>query len=95
MPCSKAPGPTSKTPPIPPWTPNCGELPLDLIHRGRYQPRRDMDEDALQELSDSIKQQGVMQPVVVRPWITVNTNWLPANAAGAPPRWPALIASRP
>ncbi|OZB16346.1 MAG: chromosome partitioning protein ParB [Marinobacter sp. 34-60-7] len=43
------------------------ELPVDLIQRGRYQPRRDMDPAALQELADSIRQQGVMQPVVVRP----------------------------
>lgn len=43
------------------------EVPIDLIQRGRFQPRRDMDPAALQELSDSIRQQGVMQPVVVRP----------------------------
>ena len=42
------------------------QLPVDLIQRGRYQPRRDMDPAALQELADSIRQQGVMQPVVVR-----------------------------
>lgn len=43
------------------------QIPVDLIQRGRYQPRRDMDPDALKELADSIRQQGVMQPVVVRP----------------------------
>ncbi|RBW52191.1 ParB/RepB/Spo0J family partition protein [Marinobacter sp. F3R11] len=43
------------------------QVPVDLIQRGRYQPRRDMDPAALQELADSIRQQGVMQPVVVRP----------------------------
>ncbi len=43
------------------------KVPIDLIQRGRYQPRRDMDPAALQELADSIRQQGVMQPVVVRP----------------------------
>ena len=43
------------------------EVPIDLIQRGRYQPRRAMDPAALQELADSIRQQGVMQPVVVRP----------------------------
>ncbi|SFR65185.1 chromosome partitioning protein, ParB family [Marinobacter daqiaonensis] len=42
------------------------QIPIDLIQRGRYQPRRDMDPAALQELADSIRQQGVMQPVVVR-----------------------------
>lgn len=42
-------------------------LPVDLIQRGKYQPRTDMHEEALQELADSIKVQGVMQPIVVRP----------------------------
>ncbi|WP_271409899.1 ParB/RepB/Spo0J family partition protein [Pseudomonas sp. Q1-7] len=42
-------------------------LPLDLIQRGKYQPRRDMDPTALEELAQSIKAQGVMQPIVVRP----------------------------
>lgn len=43
------------------------ELPVDLIQRGKYQPRRDMEPESLQELADSIKAQGVMQPIVVRP----------------------------
>ncbi|MFT4614684.1 MAG: ParB family chromosome partitioning protein [Bacteroidia bacterium] len=43
------------------------ELPVDLIQRGKYQPRRDIDQEALQELADSIKAQGIMQPIVVRP----------------------------
>jgi len=43
------------------------DLPVDLIQRGKYQPRRDMDPQALEELADSIKVQGVMQPIVVRP----------------------------
>ena len=42
-------------------------LPVDLIQRGKYQPRTDMHEEALQELANSIKVQGVMQPIVVRP----------------------------
>lgn len=41
-------------------------LPLEQLQRGRYQPRRDMNPVALQELADSIKAQGVMQPIVVR-----------------------------
>lgn len=43
------------------------EIPIDLIRRGKYQPRRDMDPEALQELAESIKAQGVMQPIVLRP----------------------------
>ena len=43
------------------------ELALDIIQRGKYQPRIDMHPDALQELANSIKAQGVVQPIVVRP----------------------------
>ena len=43
------------------------KLPLDLLQRGRYQPRVDMRPETLQELADSIKAQGVVQPIVVRP----------------------------
>ena len=42
-------------------------LPIDIIQRGKYQPRRDMHQEALEELAESIKVQGVMQPIVVRP----------------------------
>lgn len=42
-------------------------LPVDLIQRGKYQPRRNFDQDKLQELADSIEAQGVIQPIVVRP----------------------------
>jgi len=41
-------------------------IPVDLIQRGKYQPRRDMQPEALEELAESIKAQGVMQPIVVR-----------------------------
>lgn len=41
-------------------------LPVDLIQRGKYQPRVDMHADTLQELADSIRAQGVVQPIVVR-----------------------------
>src|SRR5688572_24255400 len=43
------------------------KLPVDLLQRGRYQPRIDMRQETLQELADSIKAQGVVQPIVVRP----------------------------
>jgi ParB family chromosome partitioning protein len=42
-------------------------LPLGHIDRGRYQPRREFDPDAMRELADSIASQGVLQPIVVRP----------------------------
>lgn len=43
------------------------ELPVDLVQRGKYQPRRDIEPESLRELADSIIAQGVMQPIVVRP----------------------------
>lgn len=42
-------------------------LPVDLIQRGKYQPRRDIDPVGLEELAGSIKAQGLLQPIVVRP----------------------------
>jgi len=42
-------------------------LPIDLLQRSPYQPRADFKPEALQELADSIKTQGVIQPIVVRP----------------------------
>lgn len=42
-------------------------LPVDLLQRGKYQPRIDMHPESLQELADSIRAQGVVQPIVVRP----------------------------
>lgn len=41
-------------------------LPVDALRPGKYQPRRAMDADKLTELSESIKSQGVIQPIVVR-----------------------------
>ncbi len=42
------------------------KLPVELIRKGEYQPRLNIDPDALQELAESIKAQGLVQPVVVR-----------------------------
>lgn len=41
-------------------------LPVDIIRRGKYQPRIDMHKETLQDLADSISAQGVLQPIVVR-----------------------------
>ncbi|MHA7816473.1 MAG: ParB/RepB/Spo0J family partition protein [Pseudohaliea sp.] len=43
------------------------DVPVDLIQRGKYQPRKDIEPESLQELADSIKAQGLMQPIVIRP----------------------------
>ncbi len=42
-------------------------IPIELIQRGAYQPRVHFEPEALQQLADSIKAQGVIQPIVVRP----------------------------
>ncbi len=43
------------------------EIPIGNIERGRYQPRQHLDQDALNDLAASIKQQGLIQPILVRP----------------------------
>jgi len=43
------------------------QIQLDQIRPNPFQPRRTFDEASLEELSDSIRRQGVLQPVVVRP----------------------------
>ena len=43
------------------------ELPVGLLKPGRFQPRTRMDPESIAELSDSIKAQGVIQPILVRP----------------------------
>jgi len=52
-------------------TPRSGDrlakLPVEHLQRGRYQPRKDIQPEALRELADSIKAQGVVQPLIVRP----------------------------
>lgn len=42
-------------------------MPIDLLQRGKYQPRENFDQEALEELANSIRAQGVIQPIVVRP----------------------------
>ncbi|MCL1039825.1 ParB/RepB/Spo0J family partition protein [Shewanella corallii] len=43
------------------------QLDLDLLRPGKYQPRKDMSPEALEELAESIRVQGIIQPIVVRP----------------------------
>lgn len=63
-------------------------VPIDRVRRGRYQPRRHFDPDALQELADSIASQGMVQPVVVRPvtdgyeLVAGERRWRAAQLAG-------------
>jgi ParB family chromosome partitioning protein len=41
-------------------------LPIELLQRGKYQPRKDMNAEKLQDLANSIAMQGIVQPIVVR-----------------------------
>jgi ParB family transcriptional regulator, chromosome partitioning protein len=67
-------GPTAARPmvvvgdrPSEPPAEELSHLPLDLLQRGAYQPRIDMRTESLTELAESIKAQGVVQPIIVRP----------------------------
>jgi ParB family transcriptional regulator, chromosome partitioning protein len=62
------------------------KLPLDLLQRGRYQPRTDLRQESLEELANSIRVQGVIQPIVVRP--------LDGTAAGEPQRYEIIAGER-
>ena len=42
-------------------------LPIEKLQRGEYQPRTNMDQESLEELAASIKSQGIIQPILVRP----------------------------
>lgn len=76
-------------------------LPIQAIEPGQYQPRRHWDEEALQELADSIKAQGLIQPVVVRAvgrnryeLIAGERRWRAAQKAGLK-ELPALLKDVP
>ena len=45
-------------------------LPIEFIQPGQYQPRKDMHPEQLEELAASIRSQGIMQPIIVRPLLT-------------------------
>ncbi len=77
-------------------------LPVDLLRRGRYQPRLDMRPESLEELANSIRAQGVVQPIVVRPLsdetgyeiIAGERRWRAAQLAGLE-EIPAVIRDVP
>ncbi|MBW4050466.1 MAG: ParB/RepB/Spo0J family partition protein [Proteobacteria bacterium] len=70
----------------PPPGEELARLPLDVLQRGRYQPRIDMRPETLDELAASIKAQGVVQPIVVRP--------IAAPAAGESQRYEIIAGER-
>jgi ParB family chromosome partitioning protein len=76
-------------------------LRVDQVQRGRYQPRTKMDESSLQELAASIKNQGLMQPILARPIgndryeiIAGERRWRAAKIAGLA-EIPALVRDVP
>jgi len=80
---------TAAAMPAAPATPPGEELariPVDLLERGKYQPRLDMRPETLAELADSIRAQGVVQPIVVRP--------LGAPPAGESQRYEIIAGER-
>ncbi|HEX4524524.1 MAG TPA: ParB/RepB/Spo0J family partition protein [Casimicrobiaceae bacterium] len=76
-------------------------IPVDRIRPGKYQPRSRMDETSLDELAASIRAQGLMQPILVRPVdanrfeiIAGERRWLAARRAGLS-EVPALVREVP
>ena len=61
-------------------------LPVEFIQPGQYQPRKDMHQEALEELAASIKAQGLMQPIVIRP--------LSSNVPGKDERYEIIAGER-
>jgi ParB family chromosome partitioning protein len=61
-------------------------LPVEFIQPGQYQPRKDMHQEALEELAASIKAQGLMQPIVIRP--------LSSNVEGKVERYEIIAGER-
>src|SRR4051794_38089957 len=75
-------------------------LPVDLIEPNPRQPRRTFDEDALLGLADSVRERGVLQPVLVRPvpggayeLVAGERRWRAARLAGLD-EVPALVRAR-
>ena len=77
------------------------QIGIDQLQRGKYQPRSHMDKEALTELADSIREQGVVQPIVVRPIgegryeiVAGERRWRASQLAGLD-KIPALVRDIP
>lgn len=64
-------------------------IPMEWLQRGKYQPRREFNTEALQELADSLQSNGLLQPIIVRPMsndqyeiIAGERRWRAAQLAG-------------
>jgi ParB family chromosome partitioning protein len=91
-----APVPGTNGPAATPAAPGeeLAKLPLDLLQRGKYQPRVDMRPETLQELADSIKAQGVVQPIVVRPIDASGNGPTGGQVRGASQRYEIIAGER-
>ena len=65
------------------------KIPLELLQRGQYQPRVDMRQDTLENLANSIKSQGIVQPIVARPLKKQNGNTQRYEIVAGERRWRA------
>ena len=71
------------------------DVPLDQIRSNPHQPRRRFDQDSLLALADSIRERGVLQPIIVRPRESEGYQLIAASAAGEPRGSRAWRRSRP
>lgn len=85
----------------PPETDSLQNLDVGLLQSGKYQPRTRMDEASLHDLAESIKAQGIMQPILVRPLmmggyeiIAGERRWRAAQIAGLE-QIPAIVREVP
>lgn len=65
------------------------ELPVEAMKRGRYQPRIDMRKESLEELAQSIRAQGLIQPIIVRPLKNVRSGEPTHEIIAGERRWRA------
>ena len=93
------PAATVSTAPIASGEQELRQLPIDVLQPGRYQPRQEMEPEALQDLANSIRTQGVIQPIIVRSIgdkkyeiIAGERRWRAAQLAGLQ-SVPALVKS--
>jgi ParB family transcriptional regulator, chromosome partitioning protein len=83
-------------------TPNLHHIPVEYIEPGTYQPRKEIDPESLEELANSIRAQGIIQPILVRPTTKANNyeliagerRWRAAQLAGLD-KVPAVVKEIP
>lgn len=69
-------------------------IPIGEVHPSPMNPRKTFDEDALQELADNIRQQGLIQPITVRPRIIEGTEPGSGDAVAIPDGYEIVCGER-